>query len=130
MAGISETITITDGVTPILRRMAGAADEVAGRFNAANTAGRKMSGAASSAASAVRQLDSAANDIDSRGMDSFRKSAERTTGVMGQLRNSINSSIGQFAIGNLAASGIMYIASAMGNLANKTVAASDRYAEM
>lgn len=30
MAGISETITITDGVTPILRRMAGAADEVAG----------------------------------------------------------------------------------------------------
>lgn len=130
MAGIYETITITDGVTPILRRMAGAADEVAGRFNAANTAGRKMSGAASSAASAVRQLDSAANDIDSRGMDSFRKSAERTTGVMGQLRNSINSSIGQFAIGNLAASGIMYIASAMGNLANKTVAASDRYAEM
>lgn len=130
MAGISETITITDGVTPILRRMAGAADEVAGRFNAANTAGRKMSGAASSAASAVRQLDSAANDIDSRGMDSFRKSAERTTGVMGQLRNGINSSIGQFAIGNLAASGIMYIASAMGNLANKTVAASDRYAEM
>lgn len=130
MAGISETITITDGVTPILRRMAGAADEVAGRFNAANTAGRKMSGAASSAASAVRQLDSAANDIDSRGMDSFRKSAERTTGVMGQLRNSINSSIGQFAIGNIAASGIMYIASAVGNLANKTVAASDRYAEM
>lgn len=152
MPGISENITITDGVTPVLRRMAGAAGDVAGEFDAAASAARRMTGAASSinpaglsslrqtasvtspamvrVASAARQVDTAAEAIDGRGLDDLRQSAERTTGVLGRLREGFRSSIGQFAVGNLAASGLMMAADAMQRLVQGTVAASDRYAEM
>ena len=120
MPGISENITITDGVTPVLRRMAGAAGDVAGEFDAAASAARRMTGAASSinpaglsslrqtasvtspamvrVASAARQVDTAAEAIDGRGLDDLRQSAERTTGVLGRLREGFRSSIGQFAV--------------------------------
>lgn len=152
MPGVSENITITDNVTPVLRRMAGAAGDVAGEFNAATSSARRMAGAASSinpaglsslrqtasvtspamvrVASAARQVDTAAEAIDGRGLDDLRQSAERTTGVLGRLREGFRSSIGQFAVGNLAASGLMMAADAMQRLVQGTVAASDRYAEM
>lgn len=152
MPGISENITITDNVTPVLRRMAGAAGDVAGEFNAATSSARRMAGATASVssaglsslrqtasttspvmirvASAARQVDTAAEAIDGRGLDDLRQSAERTTGVLGRLRDGFGSSIGQFAIGNIAASGLMMAADAMQRIVQGTVSASDRYAEM
>ena len=152
MPGIYENITITDRVTPVLRRMAGAADDVAGEFDSASVAARRMGSAAASIGSAgmdrlasaasvtspvmvrvaasARQVDSAAEAIDGSGLDRLRQSAERTTGVFGRLREAMRSSIGQFAVGNLAASGIMMAAEAMQRLVAGAFAASDRYAEM
>lgn len=152
MPQITETITIADNVSPVLRRMAGEADRVTGGFDTAASAARRMSGAASavdvrgvsslrmaaassvpplvSAAAEAKNLGSAADSVDAGGIDRIARSAERASGVLGRLRGALRSGIGQFAIGNLAANGIAMAAEAMRRLVANTVAASDRYAEM
>ena len=81
MAGISETISLVDGTSAVLIRIANAAD------------GMTVS------------VDKAKGAIDS-----MRASSERTSSVLGQMKSAFSGMLGTFALGNMAADVAMRIA--------------------
>lgn len=101
MAGISETISLVDGTSAVLIRIANAAD------------GMTVS------------VDKAKGAIDS-----MRASSERTSSVLGQMKSAFSGMLGTFALGNMAADVAMRIADSFAQIPSRIMAASDAYAGM
>lgn len=116
MAQISETITLYDGTSPVLQRMAQAAMGASSSFD--DTAG------------SARAMSRAAASVDSSAIDKMRDAAVGATGPMSQLKGAFSSTFGQFALGNLAANAVMMVGEKLAALPGQIAAASDQYAGM
>ena len=108
MAEVIQYMKLVDGVSGPILDMTTAAEDLAGELM--------------HAASAAGKMDS--------GFASLGQSASRSAGLIGKVGEAFSNTIGQFALGNLAANAVMSIGSAVAALPGKIMAASDAYSGM
>lgn len=101
MAGISETISLVDGSSAVMIRIANAADGMAVSIEKAKGAIEAMEGASAGA-----------------------------SGALGSVKSAFSGMLGTFTMGNLAANVAMRIADAVAQIPGKLMAASDAYSGM
>ena len=108
MAEVVQYMKLVDGVSGPILNMTTAAEDLAGELMHAASAAGKMD----------------------NGFASLGQSASRSAGLIGQVGEAFSNTIGQFALGNLAANAVMSIGSAVAALPGKIMAASDAYSGM
>lgn len=152
MAQITETITLIDGMTPVLLRLARAASGVAGEFTKTRSAAESMSHAAAStdsrtveklersahgvtveftkAKSATEAMNRTVTSTDSEAVKKLNRSTHGAARAMEKLRKAFSSVIGQLTASNALANWISWITGKLIEIPGKIARASDAYAGM
>lgn len=108
MAEVIQYMKLVDGVSGPILNMTTAAEDLAGELMHAASAAGKMD----------------------NGFASLGQSASRSAGLIGKVGEAFSNTIGQFALGNIAANAVMSIGSAVAALPGRIMAASDAYSGM
>lgn len=135
MATIQQHIALSDGVSPVFNRIATAAEQTTGRLEKAAEAANRVDNAVSvSARNATTNITNASiNVMPSLDAISIKtdeinnKMKNAGAGAFGKVKNALSSAIGQFAMGNLIASGIEKVANSISNAIHKLTDSSDAY---
>ena len=132
MATIQQAISLADGVSPVLGKIARNVDKTIGRFNRAAGAATRMETAAAQGSMGVANgVEKAVSPIGRlRNMVSNLNAKLRTagSGAFNGLRGALSGVTGQFAIATVAANAFMAVFSQMGELPGRLIKASDAYA--
>lgn len=137
MSELRQALTLFDGVSAPLYKMASAAETLAAaQGNAAQSIIRTESGA-TVLASQARITESAMDVLGNSGAEAMRKIAtmgeqmgQSTGGAFSRLREEMSGFVGQFALGNIAADMFMRAMEFLTSLPGKLMAASDAYSGM